>query len=97
MKIAFAIAFFNSICYYQRMKLKNYLQKHESNAGLARKLDVAPSLVSQWKNGTRPIPTERMTDIEIATDGLVSRKDLCENWIRIWPELAEQEKSRDVA
>lgn len=91
-EIAFAIDFFNSVCYYLHMKLKDYLQTYETNADLARKLGVAPSLVSQWKNGTRPVPTERMTDIEIATSGAVTRKDLSDDWVRIWPELARLEQ-----
>ena len=74
------------------MKLEEYLKTVDTNSGLAKRLNVAPSLVSQWKNGTRPIPIERMTDIESATNGLVSRKDLCQDWKKIWPELEMLDK-----
>jgi DNA-binding transcriptional regulator YdaS (Cro superfamily) len=33
-----------------------------------------------------------MTEIEIATNGAVSRKDLCVEWDRHWPELAEESR-----
>ena len=80
------------------MNLKNYLSKIETNAGLARKLGVSASLVSQWKNGTRPIPFEWCPQIEKVTNGLVTRKDLCpKNWGMLWPELAEQEQLKKVA
>jgi DNA-binding transcriptional regulator YdaS (Cro superfamily) len=72
------------------MELREYLEKVETNICLAKRLNVAPSLVSQWKNGTRPIPVERMTDIEKATGGLVTRKDMNEEWARIWPELDQE-------
>ncbi len=73
------------------MKLEEYLTTIETNAGLARILGVAPSLVSQWRNGVRPIPFERCAEIEAATNGLVSRIDLCpDNWQKLWPELLSQ-------
>lgn len=56
---------------------------------LARKLNVSCPTVNQWVNGTRPVPIGRMTEIEIATNGAVSRKDLCAEWDRHWPELAD--------
>jgi len=75
------------------MKLDDYL-KDKTNIDLAKRLGVHASMVSQWKNGTRPIPLERGTDIEKATNGLVSRKDLRPNdWHRYWPELAEGDKA----
>jgi len=75
------------------MNLENYLSEVDTNAGLAEKLGVSPSLVSQWRNGVRPIPFERCPQIELATNGLVTRRDLCpNNWRDLWPELAEKEK-----
>ena len=75
------------------MNLSDYL-KDKTNAELASKLGVHASMVSQWKNGTRPISLERVTDIEKATGGLVSRKDLRpDDWSRYWPELAEIDKA----
>jgi len=82
------------------MDLENYLTKIDTNAGLARKLGVAPSLVSQWRNGARPIPFERCPQIESVTNGLVTRKDLCpKEWQTLWPELAKQDQtnSKDAA
>ena len=77
------------------MDLDNYLKTHETNAGLARKLNVSPSLVSQWRLGVRPIPVERCPEIERVTNGLVSRKDLKpDSWNLIWPELAQQEPNK---
>ena len=75
------------------MRLDDYL-KDKTNIDLAKKLGVHASMVSQWKNGTRPIPLERVTDIEKSTNGMVSRKDLRPNdWHRYWPELAEGDKA----
>lgn len=80
------------------MNLDTYLSEVDSNAGLAKKLGVAPSLISQWRNGVRPIPFERCPQIESVTNGLVTRQELCpDNWRELWPELAEQEKAREVA
>ena len=60
---------------------------------LAGLVGVKPPTVSQWKNGKRPVPTERASDIEQVTNGAVTRKDLRpDDWHRQWPELAEQEK-----
>ena len=33
------------------------------------------------------MPIEKMILIEKETNGLVSRKDLCEDWHKYWPEL----------
>lgn len=78
------------------MNLDTYLSEVDSNAGLAKKLGVAPSLISQWRNGVRPIPFERCPQIESVTNGLVTRQELCpDNWRELWPELAEQEKARE--
>ena len=71
------------------MNLDTYLSEVDSNAGLAKKLGVAPSLISQWRNGVRPIPFERCPQIESVTNGLVTRQELCpDNWRELWPELA---------
>ncbi|SNX59748.1 Putative antitoxin of toxin-antitoxin system, YdaS/YdaT [Nitrosomonas ureae] len=77
------------------MDLEEYLSKFDTNAGLARKLGVSPALVSQWRNGIRPIPFERCPQIESVTNGAVSRADLCpENWATLWPELESIEKCK---
>lgn len=60
-------------------------------AKLARALDVPPVLISQWANGTRPVPDARCPDIERATDGRVTVDDLRPDvkWARVpdadWP------------
>lgn len=75
------------------MTLDEYLtQKIESSSSLARKLGVPNVSISNWRYGKRQIPLSRMTDIEIATNGKVSRKDLCSEWERHWPELASKQK-----
>lgn len=73
------------------MNINTYLSTVENAASLARKLSISPALISQWKNGTRPVPIERCPDIERATNGAVTRKDLRpDDWARIWPELVHQ-------
>lgn len=37
--------------------------------------------------GLSPISPKRCVEIELATNGLVTRKDLCADWADIWPEL----------
>lgn len=72
------------------MDINTYLNTVESAASLSRKLGISPVLISQWKSGTRPVPIERCPDIERATEGAVSRRDLRpDDWERIWPELAK--------
>ncbi len=69
------------------MNLHDYLAGN-SNAGLAAALGVPAPLVSQWRTRTRPVPLERCSAIERATDGAVRRWDLRPNdWWEIWPEL----------
>ncbi len=55
---------------------------------LAKRIGVGQSNVSNWK-ARGNVPPEHCAAIEIATEGKVTRKDLCpEDWARIWPELA---------
>ena len=80
------------------MNLAEYLSGPVSVADLARSISVAPSLVSQWKNEVRPIPTDRCASIEIATNGAVTRRDLRpDNWHLIWPELVTDQFPAPVA
>lgn len=59
-----------------------------SNIELARAIGVPPALISQWRNGARPVPVGRCTPIEQATNGAVRRWHLRpDDWHRIWPEL----------
>ena len=59
-----------------------------SQSALAAILKVRQPTVSEWSRGDRPVPVERCVEIEIATGGTVTRRDLRPNdWHRIWPEL----------
>lgn len=62
-----------------------------SKSKLACRLGVRPPTVQQWLNGDRPVPIDRAVQIEAATNGGVTRKDLRPNdWAQIWPELADK-------
>lgn len=65
---------------------------------LARILGVTPPTVHEWTTSRRPIPPTRCVQIEAATEGAITRRDLrpadCEN---IWPELASTPASRAQA
>lgn len=74
------------------MNLKDHLSTLERGgaAKLAAMLDVSPSYLSQMASGASPISPARCVEIEQATDGAVSRKDLRpEDWRSIWPELGD--------
>lgn len=76
------------------MDINTYLNTVESAASLARKLGISPVLISQWKNGTRPVPLERCAVLEQVTAGAITRKELRpDDWERIWPELADAAKA----
>lgn len=64
------------------MKLDQFLKPRGSVVRLAKAINVAPSLISQFKNGTRNVPRKRCHEIDAATDGRVTceemRPDL--NW-----------------
>lgn len=81
------------------MNLNDYLlNSAESAASLATKLCISPVLISQWKTRSRPVPLERCTAIEQATNGSVTRKDLRpDDWHLIWPELADNPNQQDAA
>ncbi|HEV2612515.1 MAG TPA: Cro/CI family transcriptional regulator [Noviherbaspirillum sp.] len=72
------------------MKLSEYLSVERGRgANIASVLNVAPQQVYQWASGSRSIPVERCVEIEHATEGAVTRRDLRpDDWQRIWPELA---------
>jgi len=80
------------------MKLNEYLIWHENAASLARKLNINPALISQYRHDIRSVPVERCFVIEQATNGQVTRKDLRpDDWYLIWPELAQQENKSEEA
>lgn len=70
------------------MNLKNYLASLERGAAtkLAAKLGISISYLSQLASGKAPISAARCVAIEQATDGVVSRKELRDDWQSIWPE-----------
>lgn len=71
------------------MNLQEWLSESGvSQFSFAKSIGVHQSMISQWVCGTRPIPVERMADIERLTEGKVSRRDLHSDWARIWPELS---------
>ena len=83
-----AIARVKANCYSEVMKLIEYVKGRGSQRDLADKIGITPVLISQWANALRPVPPERCVEIERATGGEVSRKDLRpEDWHKIWPEL----------
>ena len=69
-----------------------------SQATLAAVLGIKQPTVSEWARGDRPVPIERCTAIEQATDRVVMRWDLRpDDWHRIWPELIGQAGAPEVA
>lgn len=74
------------------MKIDSYLSnKKITQANFAETLNVSAGMVTQWLKGYRPISPEKCVEIEKATNGMVTRKDLRpKDWKKIWPELAEK-------
>ena len=57
---------------------------------LAEILNVTPPAITAWLSN-RPIPVMRCVQIEQATNGIVTRKDLRpDDWDAIWPELIDR-------
>lgn len=71
------------------MTLDEYCaQERGRQITLARLLGTASAVVSNWCSGNRTVPAELAADIERATCGVVTRKDLFpDTWASIWPEL----------
>lgn len=71
------------------MDLKSYFASERLAAKkLAEALGISPSYLSQISSGTAKVSPERAVEIEIATRGAVTRRDLFPtNWEKIWPEL----------
>lgn len=71
------------------MKLDAFLkEKRGRQAWLAREINVTAGFINQLSKGTRPIPARLAVQIEQATGGEVTRKDMFKNWIEIWPDLS---------
>lgn len=77
------------------MNLKSYFAIESGNATrLASAIGVSLSYLSQFASGACSISPARCVEIEEATKGAVSRKDLRpDDWSRIWPEL----RAKDVS
>ncbi|QOJ19979.1 MAG: helix-turn-helix domain-containing protein [Gammaproteobacteria bacterium] len=75
------------------MNLDQYLTAHEKPISFSKRIGVPTPSLSNWRRGKRPIPIKWMIIIEKETGGLVSRKELCDRWHEIWPELATQEQT----
>lgn len=52
------------------------------------KKDLSYSLLYQWRKGIRSIGPAECVLIEKISDGAVTRKDLRDDWMKIWPEIA---------
>lgn len=60
-------------------------------AALAKRLEVTPAAIGNWK--TRGVPIEHCPAIEKMTEARVKRQDLRpDDWHRIWPELCPDQK-----
>lgn len=70
------------------MDLQTYLaETGVTQSELAERLGVSQSLIAQWVRRVAPPPL-RCVEIELATEGLVTRSDLRPaDWSQIWPEL----------
>lgn len=77
------------------MDLNTYLNTHETATQFSERLGVPLPSVSNWRHGKRPIPIEWMVIIEKESNGMVTRKDLCDRWEEIWPELAADNQIAD--
>ncbi|EKN6081006.1 helix-turn-helix domain-containing protein [Yersinia mollaretii] len=72
------------------MNLKKYIDQLKRGGAkkLASDLNVSSSYLSQMASGNCSISPARCIEIEIATDGVVGRKDLRpSDWEKIWPEF----------
>ena len=77
------------------MNLNDYFNTQETLVKFSKRTGISISSLSFWRHGKRPIPFERCPQIETATGGMVSRRDLCpDNWKELWPELAQQEQKK---
>lgn len=74
------------------MDLKTYFNEERGRqAALARALDAHAPDLSKWASGDRPIPEKYGAQIETATNGAVTRKEMFpDDWQKMWPELANQ-------
>jgi DNA-binding transcriptional regulator YdaS (Cro superfamily) len=78
------------------MNLSQYLvQERGRQSSLAKAIGAHAPDISRWANGTRPIPLEYGAEIERATGGQVTRKEMFPTrWMSIWPELVVETHTR---
>lgn len=78
------------------MNLSQYLmQERGRQSSLASAIGAHAPDISRWARGTRPIPVEYGAQIERATGGQVTRKEMFPHrWMSIWPELAAEPHCR---
>ena len=72
------------------MDLKTFIETSERGTAtmLAEKINVSTSFLSQMASGAASISPARCVEIEQATCGIVSRRDIRpDDWHLIWPEL----------
>jgi len=76
--------------------MNNSLEKAVDICGgqtaLAKSINLTQPYIQNWLKRSNGIPPpEYCADIEKATNGLVTRRDLRpDDWQKIWPELTEQ-------
>lgn len=59
---------------------------------LAKMLGVTPAIVHRWATGEQEVPIIRAVEIEVLTNGAVTRQQLRpKDWKQIWPELRDRE------
>jgi len=87
---------FSIVIKFRPMNLNDYFDTQETLVQFSKRTGISISSLSFWRHGIRRIPFERCPQIETATGGMVSRRDLCpDNWKELWPELAQQEQKKN--
>lgn len=79
------------------MDLNCYLEQSERGTltDLSKKINERPQNISMYRSGAKKVPIIRCVQIEQATNGAVTRKDLRpDDYHLIWPELATQKKRK---
>lgn len=73
------------------MELNEYLRGQRGRGvTLAGKLEISRSYLSQMASKRVPISPRMAVRIELASDSVVTRRDLFPtDWAEIWPELLE--------
>jgi DNA-binding transcriptional regulator YdaS (Cro superfamily) len=72
------------------MTLNEYLKTRGKQKELAQRLKITQGAVSQWATGSQRVTAERAIDIELATDGAVTRQELRPDVYSVPPVIAEK-------